>query len=189
MGRNLLWFVAICVGTCAIFVFSWMRGCEHRVPPSEFAESWLRSRPQEVDVRLVERFELLMDGQPVVGSHAKVIQGNPTHFAGEFSLKSGTLDVRQSFALTMGHRLIVNGQADWTPLTDGFDEVMITPAYPDTDIDTARVLHWGPADYEVRFFLLIKNDDVTVRPDIHLIASGKVTVIPADGVAERSRNE
>ena len=172
---------AIAVALIGIGVFLAGRGCQQRAPESsEFGEKWLHYRPQEIDRRIVEAFELEFNGTDILQDHPAVVQGEPVHFTGRFAVKPDVLTVWESPTLTMGHRRLEQGQTDWTPHTKGFDELVISPEYNQGGlIDYANTLDLSAGEYEVRFFVLIKDVHMSRLPDVYHIARGKLTVLPA----------
>lgn len=187
MSRNQITAIVICSMALLVTWFAFFR--TEQPPESIATRIYLFERPQEIDRSLIDELSVQINGVDALNGHPTAVAGEEMHITGLLVKKPDALTYEQHMRLTMAHREIVDGEADWASVPDEFDERSISPAYPGDVIDSHKKVRLEPGEYELRFYGLVDSSNPEYGlPVVYHLARGRLTVLPPDATSDEGRS-
>lgn len=158
-------------------------GRRYERPASEAARIRLNVRPDREDRSIIHRFEMKLNGKPVVDATVAIATGDRLHFQGLVQRKPDLVKAGDSSALIIAYQLIGGASQH---LTEGGAEQQPAewPMECRQGIEKKVVTTWlnrdarsdlRPGQYDLRFYLVTKNDfDAGALPEVRWIGSGRL---------------
>lgn len=148
----------------------------------------LTLRPTELDLSRINEFSLHANDHDLLTATRSFPQGSEIELYGLIELNAESHTRGDKTTLIVAYRPVIDGEVDWSGSEDVLHPLewnCVTNQNSENGKILARCtktfrLDLAPGDYELRYYLIIRNDLSEEIPTVCFIGSGALEVLPAE---------